>query len=387
MAISSVASAESPVFHEQLIFPLQDKHVHSSSIVELPNDDLLCCWFHGSGERSSPDVMIHGSRLKKGSAAWSPMFPMADTADFPDLNPVLFVDQNEQLWMFWITVLAERWDFSMLRYKTSTDYLSDGPPKWLWQDHLYFKPGDKFAEVIEQGYASPIVTAVAPDRDYGSLVRSGESQLIEASKDLRKRQIGWMPRTHAMILPSGRILLPLYSDGYYVGLMAISDDQGKTWWASSPIVGVGLNQPTIVRKQDGTIVAYMREEGEVKHRVLRSESKDDGETWSVADWTDIPNPNTSLEVIALRDGLWVMIYNDIEDGRDSLALAVSEDEGDSWTLKHHLEQLAGGKFHYPSIIQTRDGIIHATYTHQPGSNAQKSIKHVSFNSAWLKKGD
>lgn len=49
------------------IFPLQEKHVHSSSIVECPNGDLLACWFHGSGERTADDVVIRGARLKKGS--------------------------------------------------------------------------------------------------------------------------------------------------------------------------------------------------------------------------------------------------------------------------------------------------------------------------------
>ena len=75
------------------IFPLQGKHVHSSSIVECPNGDLLACWFHGSGERTADDVVVQGARLKKGSKKWSPVFLMADTPHFPDCNPVLFVDQ------------------------------------------------------------------------------------------------------------------------------------------------------------------------------------------------------------------------------------------------------------------------------------------------------
>ena len=30
------------------LFSSQGMHVHSSSVVELPNGDLLCCWFEGS---------------------------------------------------------------------------------------------------------------------------------------------------------------------------------------------------------------------------------------------------------------------------------------------------------------------------------------------------
>ena len=63
----------------KLIFPLQAKHVHSSCVIECPNGDLLCTWFHGSGERRSMDVTIEGARLRKGAEAWSEVFPMADT--------------------------------------------------------------------------------------------------------------------------------------------------------------------------------------------------------------------------------------------------------------------------------------------------------------------
>jgi predicted neuraminidase len=387
LMLTSAVEAVEPVFAQRLIFPLQEKHVHSSCIVELSNGDLLSCWFHGSGERRSSDVLIQGARLKKGDATWSDVFVMADTPNFPDLNPVLFVDPQHQLRLFFIAVMAERFEYSLLRCRTSGNYLADGAPKWSWQDDILLKPGDQFAKDLQRGYASPQLKYAALGRDFGGAVEDASSQLLAAARDQRQRQIGWMPRTHVIVLPSGRILLPLYSDAFYVGLMAISDDQGGTWRASSPIVGVGLNQPSVVRNRNGTLVAYMREEGDVTERVLISESKDDGETWSIAVPTDIPNPNTSLEVIALREGPWVMIYNDIEDGRDSLALAISKDEGASWQQTRHLERLDGGLFHYPSIIQTRDGMIHATYTHQPGASARKSIKHVQFNIAWVSQSD
>ena len=78
----------------ELIFPLQEKHVHSSSIVELPNGDLLVCWFKGSGERWSNDVFIQGARLRKGESKWSEPFLMADTPGQPDCNPMMFLNQE-----------------------------------------------------------------------------------------------------------------------------------------------------------------------------------------------------------------------------------------------------------------------------------------------------
>ena len=379
----SASAAPQPHFQGELIFPLQERHVHSSCIVECPNGDLLACWFRGSGERTAPDVLIQGARLRKGAEAWSPVFLMADTPEIPDCNPVLFVDPKGELRLFWIAVLADRWEDSLLRYRKSADYQGDGPPKWYWQDDMILKPGEKFAKAIERGFREIDV----PELDFGGYAPYPLESLVEAAKNASYRQRGWMPRTHLNVLPSGRILLPLYSDGFYVGLMAISDDEGKTWRASSPIVGLALNQPSVVRKKDGTLVAYMRSEGAMRGRAQVSFSKDDGETWSVAVKTDIPNPNSSLEAIALNDGRWVMAYNDTERGRNSLALALSDNEGKSWKWKRHLERMDSGSFHYPSMIQTRDGLIHVSYTHQPGARADKSIKHVVLNAEWIMEGE
>jgi predicted neuraminidase len=374
--------AAEPIFHAELIFPLQPKHVHSSCIVECPNGDLLATWFHGSGERESPDVVIQGARLRRGSTAWSEVFPMADTPHLPDCNPVLFIDANDELTLFWIAVLGDSWNHCLPRFRKSKDYSGDGPPRWYWQDDLILTPGVEFVEALAEGLPQLSIAAA----DYGGHAPAPMEALIEAARDPRKRQLGWMPRTHLLTLPSGRILLPLYSDAFYVGLMAISDDAGQSWRPSRPIVGVGLNQPSVVRKQDGMLVAYMRREGPPPPRVQVSTSRDDGETWSLAQASDSPNPNTSLEVISLRDGRWVMAYNDIEVGRDRLALALSDDEGQTWKHRRHLEDIPGGLFHYPSIIQTRDGRLHLTYTYQPGDEKQRAIKHVVLDADWITSG-
>ncbi|MCK5369871.1 MAG: hypothetical protein KAQ62_15025 [Cyclobacteriaceae bacterium] len=79
-------------FESELIFPFQQQHVHSSSIVELSNGDFLVCWFQGSGERTANDVVINGARLKKGETKWSESFLMADSPGQPDCNPILFLN-------------------------------------------------------------------------------------------------------------------------------------------------------------------------------------------------------------------------------------------------------------------------------------------------------
>ncbi len=363
------------------IFPFQEKHVHSSSIIELPNGDLMSCWFEGSGERNANDVQIIGARLKKGSSKWSAPFLMADTPGQPDCNPVLFVDNSKKLWLYWVVVQANQWETSVLKYKTATDYLNDGAPKWNWQDVILLKPNDDFAETIKNQFSS----MKSRDLAWAEYAPQYETMVYEAAKDKKKRETGWMTRIHPVILPSGRILLPLYSDGYNLSLIAISDDQGESWKPSLPIVGYGNIQPSIVQKKDGSLVAFMRDNGDSPGKILKSISIDNGYSWTAAEKTEIINPGTSVDAIKLKNGNWVMVYNDLESDRYSVAVSLSDDEGKTWKWTKRLERddSKKGSFSYPSVIQTKNGMIHLTYSYRMGEN-KKTIKHVSFTSKWVK---
>ena len=362
------------------IFPYQNKHVHASSVVEAPNGDLIACWFYGSGERTANDVLVQGSRLKKSAKEWDPVFIMADTPDLPDCNPVLFINPNDELMLFWIAVRANGWENSILRYKISSDYDKTGAPKWKWQDIIILKPGESFYRSIkkafEDNYSNP---------GWAEYALPYEKLITAAAADKEKRQKGWMTRIHPTVLASGRILLPLYSDGFNVALAAISDDDGKSWRASNPIVGFGPIQPTFAKRKDGSIMAYLRDSGAAPQRIMMSESSDQGETWSFAIDTDIPNPGSSLEVTVLKNGHWVMAYNDTEDNRNNWTVSLSDDEGKTWTWKRHIGQSAdqSESFSYPSLIQTKDGKLHLTYSYSNPSG--KTIMHASFDEKWIKK--
>jgi len=374
-------SAQKNIYRESYIFPFQEKHVHSSSITELPNGDLLSCWFEGSGERNANDVKVMGARLKKGSVKWSSPFLMADTPGQPDCNPVLFLDNSNKLWLYWIVVQANQWETSILKYRTSTSYYEDGAPKWGWQDVILLKPGEEFANTIKENFKS------LPSRDlaWAEYAPQYETMIYNAAKDKKKRETGWMSRIHPTVLPNGRILLPLYSDGFNMSLIAISDDQGKTWKQSKPIVGYGNIQPSIVQKKDGSLVAFMRDNGDAPGRILKSFSTDNGYTWSPAKKSDIINPGTSVEVVKLKNGDWVMVYNDLENGRYSMAISLSDDEGKTWKWTRNLEKddTKKGSFSYPSVIQTKDGLIHVSYTYHIGEG-KKTIKAVTLASNWIK---
>ena len=377
--ISAQHKTASP-FKSSYIFPLQKKHVHSSSIVELPNGDLLSCWFEGSGERNANDVLVMGSRKQKGHSAWSSPFVMADTPGNPDCNPVLFLDNNNRLHLTWIVVVANRWETSLLKTRISTNYLNEGAPVWDWQDLILLKPDESFSEDITKG----LDEIESPDYTWAEYAPQYEKMIIEAAKDPVKREVGWMGRIKPLILNDRKILMPLYSDGYNVSMIAISDDNGESWSPSQPIVGYGNIQPALLQRKNGSIVAYMRDNGVAPKRVVYSSSNDNGLTWSNSVKTDIYNPGSSVEAISLQDGQWLMVNNDLEEGRYRLAVTISDDEGLTWNWKRYLEYEPKGKgsFSYPSVIQDKEGQVHVTYSHHTPEG--KTIKHVSFMPEWVK---
>ncbi len=366
-----------PYHQSQIIFPHQDKHVHGSSLVELPNGDILAAWFHGSGERTANDVVINGSRLNQGAKQWSDIFLMADTPNLPDCNPVLFLDPNNTLKLFWIAVRSNGWQHALLRVRTSTDYNTDGAPNWNWQEVILLQPGENFAQAIKKGFDE----LDPPEDMWANYALPYTRLVIEAAEDKNKRQEGWMTRNHPIQLKSGRILLPLYSDGFNLGLAAISDDGGETWRASQPIVGLAGIQPTFAQRKNGDIVAYMRDTGGAPYRVLESISTDDGETWSVMRDTDIPNPSSSLQIRALEHyDYWVLVHNDTEDSRGSMAVALSDDQGETWKWSRNIGRTES--YGYPSLIEDNNGLIHISYTYKTSEG--NTIKHETFSIDWVK---
>ncbi|HEY2018581.1 MAG TPA: sialidase family protein [Bryobacteraceae bacterium] len=379
--LSTLSCALAAPYTSELIFPLEQWHNHSSSIVELPNGDFLVCWFHGSGERTADDVLIQGARWNHTTGKWTERFTMADTPGFPETNPVLFLDSRQRLFFLWPLIIAHQWETALMKYRISTDYQQPaGPPRWEFQDNIVLIP--KNIAALTKEFAGQEAAGNGP-------LAERARKLIEHAGDEYFSRMGWFTRTHPLQLPSGRILVPMYSDGFSYGIMAISDDGGYTWNASQPIVGAGCIQPSVVRKNDGTLVAYLRDNGPPPKRAHISISKDDGVTWTPARDTEIPNPGTSLEAVRLRNGHWIMVYNDLERGRYSLVAAVSEDEGTTWKWKRHLDGSPAApnsnQYHYPSVIQAKDGSIHVTYSYFVA--AGKAIKHARFDEEWVKAGD
>jgi predicted neuraminidase len=387
---------DSPFLEAELIFPLEHWHNHASMVVELPGGDLFVCWFHGSGERTADDVVIRGARLRKGSKTWSAPFLLADTPGYPDTNATIFLDPKKRLWLMWPTILANEWHTALMKYKVASDYGSDGAPRWDVNEVLHITPGDEFATTVEREVTR--IAGTAPDNER---TKAWAERTRKNAADTLFRRLGWMTRAHPYVLDGTRLIVPLYSDGFSFSLMAISDDWGASWKTSTPLVGPGNIQPSLARKRDGTLVAYMRDNGPAPKRLMISTSSDRGDTWSSVEDTALPNPGAGAEVLVLKNGNWALIYNDLERGRYRLAVSLSEDEGRTWRWTRHLERDPDstdeqrlGQYHYPSIFQAADGTLHATYSYfAPAASVvpdaekrlpRKSIKHAHFNEAWVR---
>lgn len=375
------ASNAQPILTTELIFPLHPQHNHAPGIVELPNGDLLVSWYRGSGERKADDVAIYGARLKRGAKQWSEAFLMVDTPGFPDGNTALFIDSRKRLWLFWPLVLANTWESCLTQYLVSDHYQGKGSPKWEWQGSLFLKPQD-FERKMLEGWEHRRTLSSEPPDDF---VTPEQVQKVKALiQDKLASRLGWQGRCKPTVLPSGRMLLPLYSDAFSVSLMAITDNEGKTWFASEPLAGFGNIQPIVLRRNNGTLVAYMRENGPLK-KVRVSESRDDGVTWGPVGVCNLPNPGSGLDGVRLRNGHWVLIYNDTPEERNSLAVSLSDDEGATWKWTRHLENAPSGSYHYPAIIQGKDGRMQAIYSYFVEGG--KSMKHAAFSEEWIRQGD
>lgn len=139
---------EAPVITD--VFDRIQEHTHGSGIVEFSDGERLTVWFQGNGERKSNVGRIMAARMPAGSDQWGEPFVIADTPGMPDVNPTVYVDENDRLWLFWYPVLANHWESSQPKFKyaekghyeSANGYTQQ--PDWDWQEIMYPVPGDDF---------------------------------------------------------------------------------------------------------------------------------------------------------------------------------------------------------------------------------------------------
>lgn len=325
------AQSTAPAFSSELIFAphcvLRYPSCHASTLVELPDGTLLAAWFAGSHEGATDTAEV-GARLAPGARAWSKPTVLADTPGKSDGNPVLHLDRQGYVWIFYVTKennhRSPQWAQCKLKCRISTDGGHTFGPERILHDDL-----------------------------------------------------GWMDRNKPLYLANGILLLPLYDERDWTSLMFLSRDDGATWSPSETLRGEGGNiQPTVIQHSNGTLLTLMRT-GSPHHRLWQSTSND-GRIWTAPIETSLPNPNSGIDMVRLANGHVVLVFNNSERDRTPLTVALSLDEGKTWPYQRNLET-DPGEFSYPAVIQTRDGFIHTTYTWK-----RLSIKHAAFNEDWIR---
>ena len=135
---------------------------------------------------------------------------------------------------------------------------------------VHITPGPEFDEAVHQ--ALPRLQAEAARADWTESTRREVADYLAAMEaragDKLYRRLGWMPRARPFLGRNGRILVPLYHDGFSFSLMAWTDDAGAHWSTGRPVIGGGNIQPSIVRRSDGSLYTVMRDNGPPPKRVL-----------------------------------------------------------------------------------------------------------------------
>ena len=310
--------------YKQASFP----ECHSASIVETRKGDLVATYFGGTKE-GNPNVCIWVSRKPKGKTTWISPQMAADGVFSPDYreacwNPVIYETPDGELRIYFkIGVNVAGWKGWLVRSK-------DGGKTWSKREQL-------------------------PDSLYG-------------------------PIKNKPILNKGRLISPTSDERHGWRLyFEYSDDMGKTWKRTAFVEadsGVKAIQPSIILLPDGRLEALCRTRS---RQIGVTYSSDNGETWSKLRLSNLPNNNSGLDAVSLREGGYALICNDwpIEPDKEKGARTplsiLRSDDGQQWRHWITLEDSPILQYSYPSIIQSRDGHIHVVYTWR-----RQRVKHVEL---------
>lgn len=356
-------------------------HNHAAFLQWLPDGTLTCAWFGGTLEGRS-DIFIHLATLAPGSDTWSAADRVSDDPDRSEQNPVVFSDPET------------------------------GAPGLF---HTA-QPGGRQEECVVR---------FRPLERGADGVRSGEPRTVDLPK-------GTFIRAQVTLRDDGAWMLPLFlcrtangarwTGSHDVAAVATSTDRGETWDIVEVPNSTGCVHMTLVPLGGERMAALFRRRQ--ADFVYRTESTDGGRTWSAPEATDVPNNNSSVVAIALRDGRVALLCNPVnaeqsdarreslydelgegDDGRADptggvaaiwgvprapLTLCISEDGGRTFPLRRNVEDGPGtclsnnamdGKnkeLSYPAMIEGPDGTLHLAFTFH-----RRAIKYVALRKGWM----
>ena len=314
-----MSHSQSPHTTQEFIFTTAPfASSHASTIVELRNGDLLAAWFGGTHE-NAPDVAIWASRRTAGN--WSAPFELVREPNIACWNPVLFHSADGKLWLYYkFGPNARTWTGARL---VSTDEAHT----WSQPEHL---PAGLLGPIKDKPLVLDDGTIVS-----GTSVESYSSWAawIERSIDNGKHMDE--DRAHHRTLPTA----------------TITTHPDRTSLRNHPT----HHRPSGQQTSSPLRPLHLEHRPHLRSRLIRQRPHLD-----TAHPTDLPNPNSGIDAVGLRDGRIVLIYNNTTKGRTPLNLAVSAD-GEHFKIFATLEDQPG-EYSYPAIIQAKAGELDITYT-------------------------
>ncbi len=310
--------------------------IHATTIAETPAG-LVAARFGGPREKD-PDVGIWVSRQVKGK--WTESVEVANgiqhtlsdgtVVRHPTWNPVLFQPKNGPLLLFYKAGPTPQTWWGMLT--TSTDHGK------TWEQ----------PRRLPEGILGPVKNKPVELPD-GSLLCPTSEELPAAQKGDKETWTVHFERTR---------------------------DFGRTWERTPPLHDgkeIQAIQPSLLFLGGNQLLALGRSR---QDRVFEILSEDGGKTWGEIQLGSLPNNNSGTDAVTLADGTHLIVYNHIGGTpgkwggkRSPLNLAASKD-GRTWQAALVLEN-EPGEYSYPAIVQTKDGLVHLTYTWK-----RQKVKHV-----------
>ncbi|MFA7487518.1 MAG: sialidase family protein [Lysobacteraceae bacterium] len=311
------------------------KACHVSTIARNEDGDLAVAYFAGTKE-GSLDLGIWLSR--KINEKWEEPKRIKYMYGFQHWNPILRYDGNGRLVLLykvghsvqeWYTMISESDDFGLTWNHSREAIEGDHTPRLSTKNRILIQGNDWFAG-----------TSVETNTHHDCL--------IDISRDGGKT---WTLHP----IPFDHITQEKVGKFEWEGI--------KELWISDPDIVLrwdGVIQPTLWSSAPGKISCLMRSS---RGYLFRSDSEDNGETWSKAYKTQIPNNNCGIDIAQLSDNTLVLFYNPVSVNwgeRTPLSVSLSTDNGISWTKPFDIET-ESGEYSYPFAI-VEDNRINLTYT-------------------------